>query len=317
MFEAIMEQIRAHETIILHRHAHPDGDALGSQIGLKHIIQDNFPGKRVLMAGDAPKRYAFMADSAMDDIADADYAQALAIILDTSAPALISDSRYTMAADTARIDHHIFIDAIARVEVVDEGFESCCGLITALAMENGLTVSLIAAQSLFTGMVTDSGRFRYDGTTAGTFERAAFLMRQPIPAGEIYRSLYAMEFEQLCMRAQYTLKIRFTPHRVAYIYTTLSEFRRLPADAFTVSRGMVGVMADIQGVDIWVNFTETPEGVLCELRSGPFNINPIAAQYGGGGHAQASGATLRDRNEAMRMLSDLDDMVREAAACAK
>ena len=254
MFEAIMEQIRAHETIILHRHAHPDGDALGSQIGLKHIIQDNFPGKRVLMAGDAPKRYAFMADSAM---------------------------------------------------------------ITALAMENGLTVSLIAAQSLFTGMVTDSGRFRYDGTTAGTFERAAFLMRQPIPTGEIYRSLYAMEFEQLCMRAQYTLKIRFTPHRVAYIYTTLSELRRLPADAFTVSRGMVGVMADIQGVDIWVNFTETPEGVLCELRSGPFNINPIAAQYGGGGHAQASGATLRDRNEAMRMLSDLDDMVREAAACAK
>lgn len=317
MFEAIMEQIRAHETIILHRHAHPDGDALGSQIGLKHIIQDNFPGKRVLMAGDAPKRYSFMADSAMDDIADADYAQALAIILDTSAPALISDSRYILAADTARIDHHIFIDAIARVEVVDEGFESCCGLITALAMENGLTVSLIAAQSLFTGMVTDSGRFRYDGTTAGTFERAAFLMRQPIPTGEIYRSLYAMEFEQLCMRAQYTLKIRFTPHRVAYIYTTLSELRRLPADAFTVSRGMVGVMADIQGVDIWVNFTETPEGVLCELRSGPFNINPIAAQYGGGGHAQASGATLRDRNEAMRMLSDLDDMVREAAACAK
>jgi phosphoesterase RecJ-like protein len=71
---------------------------------------------------------------------------------------------------------------------------------------------------------------------------------------------------------------------------------------------MVGVMADIRGVDIWVNFTETERGVLCELRSGKYNINPVAVKYGGGGHQKASGATVPDRETAMAMLRDLDKM---------
>ena len=73
---------------------------------------------------------------------------------------------------------------------------------------------------------------------------------------------------------------------------------------------MVSVMADLKGIDIWVNFTETPKNtVLCELRSSKYNINPIAVKYGGGGHAKASGATLHSREEAMAMLSDLDAMM--------
>ena len=75
---------------------------------------------------------------------------------------------------------------------------------------------------------------------------------------------------------------------------------------------MVSTMSDIKGVDIWVNFTETDNGVLCELRSSRFNINPVAVKYGGGGHAKASGATVRDRAEAMTMLADLDKMMEEA-----
>jgi len=79
-------------------------------------------------------------------------------------------------------------------------------------------------------------------------------------------------------------------------------------DLFTVSRGMVNTMADIRGVNIWVNFTETEKGVLCELRSSIHNINPIAVKYGGGGHAKASGATVADRETAMAMLRDLDEI---------
>jgi phosphoesterase RecJ-like protein len=74
---------------------------------------------------------------------------------------------------------------------------------------------------------------------------------------------------------------------------------------------MVSLMNDIRGVDIWVNFTEAEQGVLCELRSGRYNINPIAVKYGGGGHMKASGATVKDREEALRMLADLDRMAEE------
>ena len=312
MFEQVLKAITDHEVIIIHRHTNPDGDALGSQIGLKHIIQANFSEKTVYTVGDEAGRYAFMADSVMDEIADEVYEDALAIILDTSARKLISDDRYEKAAMTVRMDHHLFCEKIADIEVVDSACESCCGLITDFCMTCGLSLPAEAAEALYTGMVTDSGRFRYDSVSARTYRAAAFLMQHPIDTNESYRNLYANDYEQMKLRAQFVLKIQFTLKNVAYIYTTLEEVNSYPADLFGISRGMVSTMADIKGVDIWVNFTETDRGVLCELRSSRFNINPIAVKYGGGGHAKASGATVKDRAEAMAMLADLDAMMEAA-----
>ena len=70
MFETVLEQINKHDRIIIHRHEHPDGDAMGAQIGLKHLILENFPGKQVYMVGDSAGRYSFMDDSTMDVIPD-------------------------------------------------------------------------------------------------------------------------------------------------------------------------------------------------------------------------------------------------------
>ena len=313
MFEKILELIQTHDRIIIHRHLNPDGDALGSQIGLKHILLENFPGKEVYAVGDAARHYSFMDDSVMDEIPDDYYTDALAIVLDTSARKLISDGRYASAKATARIDHHLFVEKICQTEVVGTSFESCCGLIAAFAMEAGLRLTPTAAKSLYTGMVTDSGRFRYDATSAQTFRLAAFLMEQPFDTNEIYRNLYADDFSRIQLKAQFILKIQFSPRNVAYIYTTREEMQALKLDTFTVSRGMVGTMSDIRGVDIWVNFTETEQGVACELRSSKYNINPIAVKYGGGGHAKASGATVADRETAMAMLGDLDAMMEENA----
>ncbi|HCG68381.1 MAG TPA: hypothetical protein DEW22_06850 [Clostridiales bacterium] len=309
MFEKILSEIKKYDRIIIHRHTSPDGDAVGSQVGLKHIILENFPGKEVWAVGDAPRRYAFMDDSAPDIIPDEYFGGALAIILDTSAASLISDTRYTLAAATARIDHHIFLGQLADTEVIDTSYESCCGLVVEMARECGLRLTPTAAKSLYTGMVTDSGRFRYSSTTARTFALAAYLMEQPFSITDIYTQLYADDFDMIRLRAGFVLKIKFTQNHVAYIYTTRDEMAELGLDDFTVSRGMVGTMADIRGVDIWVNFTESERGVLCEIRSGKYNINPVAVKYGGGGHAGASGATLPDRETAMALLGDLDLMI--------
>ena len=311
MFEAIRRLIEQYDTVILHRHRNPDGDALGSQIGLKHLILENYPGKRVYMVGDEAGHYAFMEDSVMDDAPDEAYPDALAVILDTSGRSLISDQRFSMAAATARIDHHLFVEQIARTEVTDATFESCAGMVAAMAAECGWRIPPLAAQALMTGIVTDSGRFRYDNATARTFRLAAMLMERGIDTPSMYRHLYESDLETVRLRAAFTQKIALTPHRAAYIYTTKEELAALPLDACNVSRGMVNLMGDIRGVDVWVNFTETEEGVLCEIRSGTRNINPIAVKYGGGGHKKASGATLRDRAEAMRMLDDLDALAAE------
>lgn len=311
MFDKILELIKKYDTLILHRHYRPDGDAMGSQIGLKHLLMDNYPDKKVYVVGDDAKFFSFMEDSQMDDVPDEAYRDALAIILDCGSAHLISDDRYTLAAATARMDHHIFTGTIADAEAVDTSFESCCGVVTALALEAGWTISPLAAKSLYTGMVTDSGRFRYDGTTARTFRLAAALLDTGFDPTTVFRPLYADDFESKKLKAQFILKIRFTDKRVAYIYTDREEMQKLNKDLFTVSRAMVNTMADIRGTDIWVNFTETEQGVACELRSSVYNINPIAVKYGGGGHAKASGATVADKATAMALLADLDALIGE------
>ena len=92
-------------------------------------------------------------------------------------------------------------------------------------------------------------------------------------------------------------------------YDRIFLFRHIRPDGDCM--GATKGLADIKGTDIWVNFTETEEGVLCELRSGGVNINPIAVKYGGGGHAKASGATVPNRETAMQMLADLNELAGE------
>ena len=309
MFETIFKVLQAYDRIIIHRHGKPDGDAIGSQVGLKYILKENFPHKEVYAVGDAPGFFAQVEGSTPDEIPDSYYEKALAVILDCGGVNMINDSRYTLAEKTIRIDHHLFTGKIADEEVIDSSYESCCGLITQLAKESGLKLNKIAAKALFTGMVTDSGRFRYDATTSRTFALASFLLEDPFDITEVYRPLYADSYESKKLKAQFVLKIRFTSNNVAYIYTTkeeVEEFGKLGVDLFTISRGMVNTMADMKDVNIWCNFTETDEGILCELRSNLYNINPIAVKYGGGGHAKASGAKVPDKETMMAMLEDLN-----------
>jgi phosphoesterase RecJ-like protein len=312
MWKQVLTCIEEYNKIIIHRHSRPDGDAMGSQIGLKNIILENYPQKTVYVVGDSNNYFSFMPDSQMDEISDSEYDGALAILLDSAAAHLISDDRYKKAEKTVRIDHHIYCETFTDIEVVDTTFESCCGLITDFAVNCGLRFNKTAATALYTGMVTDSGRFRYDGTNARTHRLAAALLETGIDTNEIYRPLYSDDFANKLLKAQFTLKIKFTPNNVAYIYTTREEMQSLGSSEFSISRGMVATMADIKGVDIWVNFTEGENGVMCELRSSRFNINPIAVKYGGGGHQKASGATVADRQTAMQMLNDLDKMQGEA-----
>ena len=311
MINTIIEKIKKADTVIIHRHTNPDGDAIGSQVGLKYILKENFPEKTILSVGDSAGRYSFVEGSECDEVKDEAYADALAIILDTSASALISDSRYTTARDTARIDHHIFCEKIADAELVDTSYESCCSLVTEFALAAGLVIPPISAAALYTGMVTDSGRFRYDSTSDKTFRLASSLMKVGVDIASIYKNLYTDDFERIRLRAEFVLKVRFTEKGVAYIYTTREELDSYNADLFFISRGMVGTMSDVRGVDIWANFTESDNGVLCEIRSSKYNINPVAKKYGGGGHAKASGATLKNYDEAMALLSDLEALLED------
>ena len=235
MFETILQAIKNAPRIIIHRHSRPDGDALGSQIGLKHIILENFPEKEVYIVGDAPGFFSFMEGAVMDEISDSCYADALATILDSGSRSMISDPRYALAKQTVRFDHHIFCEKIADIEVIDTSFESCCGLITAFTEESALRLNPLSAKALYTGMVTDSGRFRYDSTSARTFHLASLLMAQPFDTNDLFCDLYADDYASKLMKAQFILKIKFTANRVAYIYTTAEELAALNKDVLPLA----------------------------------------------------------------------------------
>lgn len=311
MFTDTFNAIKKYDTIIIHRHERPDGDALGSQMGLKHLVNDNFPEKTVFAVGDSPKNFAFMCAEGFDDIPDDAFKGALSVILDCGSPNLVSDKRYALADYRVRVDHHIFGDKFCDTEFIDTSYESCCGIICDLAVKCGLRISAEAATALYTGMVTDSGRFRYDCTSPRTMRLAARLLEENVDFTSVFRELYSDTYENKKLKAQFMLKVKFTEKNVAFIYTDKAELDALGLDIFTVSRGMVNTMADIKGVDIWVNFTECDDGVISELRSSVYNINPIAVKYGGGGHAKASGATLKSKAEAMMMLEDLNNLIGE------
>ena len=311
MYNEVIELIEKFSRIIIHRHSRPDGDALGSQIGLKEIIKENYPKKKVYIVGDMTNRYAFMGE--MDNIPDSFYDDALVIVCDSSEQFLISDERYQKASKLIKIDHHLYREKFGNVEIVDDTFESCCGLIADIAFSNNLKVNKEAATALYIGMVTDSGRFRFDSTTPRTFNLAAKLLECNINIIDIYNYLYNDELDAVMLRAKFTLKMQFTKNNVAYIMTTKEEINEIGADIFTISRSMVNTMAGIKGIDIWVNFTQDPnsDNVFVEIRSNKHNINPIAVKYGGGGHAKASGATVSSFEEAYQLLNDLDKMVGE------
>ena len=306
MYKRALKLIQKYDTIIIHRHAHPDGDAIGSQVGLAETIKANFPTKKVFIVGDDPGRFSFVENSTPDVIEDSVYDNALAIVLDCGASHMISDERYKTAKYTLRIDHHLKCEDVCNLDIVDSSFESCCGLLFDLLQFVKLPLNDLAAKALFTGLVTDSGRFRYDSTCSRTFRTAAKLCEYDFLPTDIYNVLYADDLSAVQMRAKFVQKICVTPKGNGYIYNTAQDVAESGLTEFAVSRGMVGVMTDIKGMDSWVNFTETADGVQCELRSRKYNINPVAVKYGGGGHQKASGCIVPDRATAMQLLADID-----------
>lgn len=310
MKNKIYEQIKKHQRIIIHRHQRPDGDALGSQIGLKDAIKATFPKKEVYIVGDTNKRYEFMG--CMDEVSDEMYKGALVFILDSSEKSLVSDERYKLAETKIKIDHHLFKEKFTDFELVDTSYESCCGLIANFIFSKKMDLTKEGATALYTGIITDSGRFRYDSTSSKTFEICSKLLNLGVDIISVYNNLYIEDLELVKLRAKFVMKFEISPKGVAYIKTTKEELEALNVDVFTVSRSMVNTMAGIKGIDIWANFTEDfDKGVIVELRSSKYNINQIAVKYGGGGHPKASGATVESFAVVDEIIKDLEALIEE------
>lgn len=306
----VYNKIKEYGTIIIHRHSRPDGDAIGSQIGLKEAIKRSFPYKKVYVVGDENEKFNFLGK--MDEISDDVYNQALAFILDSGDDFLVSDERYKKAKFTIRIDHHLYKGTWCDLEVLNSNEISCASMIADMIFKTKMKLSELGAQALFTGIVTDSGRFRYDGTNAKTFEIVSKLYEYGFDANTVYNKIYLEDIKVVKLRAQLTMNFMISEGGVAYLMNTQEDIKKYDTDIFTISRGMIGIMAGIKGIDIWANFTEDEnKNVLVELRSSKYNVNSVAVKYGGGGHKQASGATVANFEVCKDIIKDLEKLMEE------
>lgn len=310
--QRIMQAIRDHQTIILSRHIRPDGDAVGSTMGLARILRQTYPEKHIFLDNeDFSDSVAFLGDREEPRPSDEAYAGALVIVIDTGSLNRISNSRYDKGDMLIKIDHHIDDTPFGDISWVKTGCSSACEMITEfwLMFRDELRMDREAATCLYAGIVTDSGQFRYHGTNGYTLRCAATLLEQGIDTDRLYANLYLEDFRILQYHADMTSRIQITENGVAYLHVSraLRNERGLSMEeASEISRLMEG----IKGCLIWLVFIETDDGkIRVRLRSRFVSIQPIAVRYRGGGHACASGATLESIEEETALLAEADALL--------
>lgn len=313
--QAILQKIKEYDRIIITRHFRPDGDAIGSSKGLHRILSLSFPEKEILLLNEDSSEYLSFLGGESAPIPDEKYADALCIVLDTGNVERISNKKYALCRELIKIDHHIDHTPYGDISWVEDFRSSVCEMVAAFYAEfaGELKIDGEAATYLYAGMVTDSGRFRYDSVSGDTLRLAGLLLDQGINTEGLFANLYLKDFELLKFEAYVYEKMRITENGVAYVYVDRAmqqQFGLSQEDASSV----VGFMDTIKGALCWLAFIEAPGEELVirvRLRSRFVTINTIAENHHGGGHACASGATVYSEEEMNQLIAEADARVKE------
>ena len=306
----IWKTIKKYDTITIFRHIHPDGDAYGSQIGLKRMINKMFPKKKVYCLGEQSSHWGKLFDAMDENVPHEEIRNSLALVLDVADGKRVDDERFATAKEIIKIDHHIYVETLGtNIDYVDTSFCACCEMIAKLAYDNKVKMDKDIATPIFAGLVTDSGRFMFSSTTPRTMELASKLVKEGVDFVSLYAFLYAQEIESVKFKGFCQTNFKLTEHGVGYNIIT-KEIQEQFNVTTNAGAGVVNVLSNINGVPVWAHFSYKDDGTIkTELRSSGLPVNFIANKYGGGGHKQAAGCTLENDSLIESVLKDLDDLV--------
>ena len=311
----ILDKMAEYDRIILFRHVRNDGDCVGATKGLKEILRLTWPEKEVYLIDAETAKYLEFMGPEDEDVPDEIYADALGIVLDTASEMRISNKKYSLCREVIKIDHHIPLEHYGTLEWVEEERSSCCEMIVDFynTFRDVLKINSEAATHLYTGMVTDSGRFKYSGVTGDTLRNAAILLDVGVDTDMLFARLYLEAYEYLKFKAHIYQRMQMTENGVAYIYIDRAMQKEFNLSLEQAS-ACIGNLDSIRGCISWIAFIESGDetgSIRVRLRSRFVHINSIAEKYRGGGHACASGATVYNREEVDALLADTDALVKE------
>lgn len=307
---AILAQIKAADTIIIHRHQRPDPDAFGSQFGLAELIKTSFPEKQVHVVGKQVPSMTWMGE--MEQIPDSLYDDALVIVTDTANSPRVDDRRFDYGKVLVKIDHHPNDEPYGDYTWVIEGASSTSAMIFAFykEFEDELTLSDAGASYLYAGIVGDTGRFLY-ATKSETMQVVADLMKFDFDWFKINQQMDTISVEAARASGYVYNNMVTTDNGFNYIILTNEVVENFNLGDFGTAF-IVPLLGKINTVKAWAVFEQQDDGFFrVRLRSRNTVINEIAKRHGGSGHKFASGAFAKDIDEVHEIIREADETLKE------
>ncbi|MFH1189117.1 MAG: bifunctional oligoribonuclease/PAP phosphatase NrnA [Candidatus Omnitrophota bacterium] len=303
MMREVIAAIRKHKNFLISAHINPEGDSLCSQLAMKELLAA-LGKKAVIVNHDpVPDHYKFLPGIyglSTDLTRKVDFDAAL--ILDCPTLKRVGDVAGMIGKDKTiiNIDHHISSEKFGDVNWVDPDASSTGEMVYKLFKEMKVPLTKEIALSLYIAILTDTGSFNYDNTSAITHEIAGDLLGYGLEPGSVSESVYErrtlIDIKLLGLVLS-TLKVNKTGE-IAYLAITRKMISETGAD-ISKSEGFVNYARSIEGVKVAALFKEDMKNsgkinVSFRSKSGA-DVNKIASFFGGGGHVKASGCILEGK----------------------
>lgn len=293
----ILEEIEKAEKIVVLTHESPDGDAIGSALTVKLILEEL--GKKAdVIVPEYPKVFSFLPKAETMEIDSEIQKYDLAISVDCANLKRIARNEYfENAKKTIVIDHHGSNNMYGDINYVNPVSPACCEILVGMAEYFGIKISKDIGTCIMTGIITDTGGFRYRSVTPDTFEYTAELIRLGVDIPMIYKRTMGTK-----TKANFELSKKVIERmelleggKVSFSYITSQDEQEVNAQTGDHD-GLVNIGKDIEGVEvsIFIRQKEDEDVYKVSLRSEEgINVSDICLLFGGGGHARAAGALIQ------------------------
>ena len=310
MFKKILKEIKKYDSIVIARHIGVDPDAMASQVGLRDAILNTFPEKKVYAVGTGGAKFSFLGKL---DHFDGDYSKTLLIVLDTPDRKRVDSADIDNFAYTIKIDHHPFMEKFCDLELVDDKASSACELVMRMIYDTKLEATKRVMEVLYLGLVSDTNRFMFNNSSYTTFDIVSKVIKDyNLDISSLYSPLYMRPLAEMRLFGYMSESMQVTDYGVGYIEVSDEVLKKYGVDVAS-SGNMINNFNYIEEVLVWLAITEdTKNGIFkINIRSRGPVINTIAEKYNGGGHKLASGARVTIKEDAYKLINDLNEACRK------
>lgn len=312
MYNELQNIINEYEYIYIFRHKRPDPDAIASQLALKEYIQVNYNKKVFAIGDDDPIEFNYLG--AMDKT-EINYEKGLAIVVDTANYERIEGNNLEQFKMIIKIDHHIDEEheRYGTLNLVNSKMASTCEYLYYILKElndnYNLKFNQNIAKLLFAGIYSDTGGFIFPSTTNKTFFAASKLVKYEFEYEELIMNLTTKNHEimKLIGYAYQNIKINNGFGYLKFDQKFQTEHNIKPHDISIIAN----YLGNIKELKVWCVLNEYPKFIRANIRSREkYNVQEIAKKYNGGGHKNASGASLKDFEHAEMLIKELGDLIK-------